>query len=271
MRLIHLRRGLADTHQLRRGTIRQRTEVQSLTTRNNVSRFRCLAVRSGLAATRTGITSLRQRVRTRTRIVHRSRRGCRTTLDVTRHLKTRQRARILTSLGRQQRRLSSLRKRVRSTHRRLTRSALGTPVSNAVCGLRTAINPIRKKRRLLSLLPTNRRVVLRILVRGHSVNFITPNVTIGMGITTLPFRRFNAVSNRLVDVDTSTMTRRSVKLIFPTGMGLDRSDVRGTKRPSVRLLPKVITAKRVILHRQSILSFVLRPVTGRLDRTFSIH
>jgi HlyD family secretion protein len=156
--------------------------------------------------------------------------------------------------------------------KRNERLTLKSPLSGTVYSLKVAPAQaiLQTGQEILTILPDNSNLMLLVNVSNQDIGFVRQGMRVKTKLATFPFQEFGTLEGVVEQISPNGIVDQKAGLIFPARVRLSRNSMR-VRGKEVTLVPGMAATGEIVTRQRTILSFLLEPITKRLDEGFSVR
>jgi HlyD family secretion protein len=156
--------------------------------------------------------------------------------------------------------------------KRNERLTLKSPLSGTVYSLKVAPAQaiLQAGQEILTILPDHSNLVLLVNVSNQDIGFVRQGMRVKTKLATFPFQEFGTLEGVVEQISPNGIVDQKAGLIFPARVRLSRNSMR-VRGKEVTLVPGMAATGEIVTRQRTILSFLLEPITKRLDEGFSVR
>lgn len=155
------------------------------------------------------------------------------------------------------------------------RETIKAPFDGIVFNPKVTQGPVQQGEELLSLLPQNQDLVLEVKVTNRDIGFIRKTMRAKVKMATFPYQEFGIIDGDVIDVSPDAVVEKDengqdMGPVFPVRVRLNQKTVVVRGKP-VELTPGMVATAEIVTGKKSVLTFLMEPVTRRVNDAFSIR
>lgn len=155
------------------------------------------------------------------------------------------------------------------------RSALKAPFAGQVYNVKVTQGPVQQGEELLSILPTNEKIVMEVKVMNQDVGFIKKDMVAKVKLASFPYQEFGVIEGKVLQISPDAVVERDAQgremgPVFLAKVELAKSQVAVRDR-IVDLTPGMAGTADIVTRKKSILSFVLDPINKKFSEALSVR
>lgn len=237
-----------------------------------IPRFDYLDARDRVTQAQDQVASLTQEIAGQEQAIRQAEQSYEAAAETTNSLASQRRSEILTQLNQRQEELSNIDGQLATATRQQERETVRAPINGRIYNVQTTLGEgtVEPGEELLSILPEGEDLVLEVKVLNRDIGFINVGDRAKIKLATFPYQEFGTIDGKVTQISPNATVDRELGLVFTATVQPERTTVR-VRGSDVPLAPGMIATADIVTRQRSILTFLLEPITQRIDEAFSVR
>jgi HlyD family secretion protein len=237
-----------------------------------VARFDYLEARDRLTEAQDRVESIEQQINVQQQTIRQAEQAYEVAVQERDRLRSERDSQILTQLNQRREELANVQGQLNQATIRAEGQVITAPIAGRVYNLQATLaeKTIEPGEELLSILPSDNRLLLEVKVLNRDIGFIQEGMRAKVKIATFPFQEFGTIDGTVIQISPNAIVDEQLGPVFLTQIELSRSSM-PLRGEEVALVPGMAATGEIVTRQKSVLTFLLEPVTRRFDEAFSVR
>ncbi|MGK7889124.1 MAG: HlyD family type I secretion periplasmic adaptor subunit [Leptolyngbyaceae cyanobacterium] len=237
-----------------------------------IPRFDYLTARDQVTEAQDRVTSLERDVDVQQQAILQAEQAYQAAVQERDRLISARQSEILTQLTQRQEELANVQGQLNQASIRAESQTITAPIAGKIYNIQATLaeKTIEPGEEILSILPSDRELVLEVKILNRDIGYIRPNMTAKVKIATFPFQEFGTINGTVVHISPNATIDENLGPVFTARIRLAQTTM-PLRGEIVELVPGMAATGDIVTRQKSVLTFITEPITRRFSDAFSVR